>query len=177
MEASHLLNLQSVCPKKISKHWLPKAGEEVGQIAPNMEGTIDCPGPSNSKDMEAEQIQPSNNTDHRTNIQESVIGVIKILLTPSISIGNNGLRTNDSPSLASHSYAMLAQLGDSEVPGLGVWLGKLATFNECLFDIEVDDMRSSRAWFTWDNKRSGQANIQSKLDRVLINDRWKVAVS
>ncbi|KAI8534245.1 hypothetical protein RHMOL_Rhmol10G0074800 [Rhododendron molle] len=45
-------------------------------------------------------------------------------------------------------------------------------FNDCLFDIEMDDMLMKGLWFTWSNRRSDLGENRSKLDRVLINSAW-----
>lgn len=45
--------------------------------------------------------------------------------------------------------------------------------NECLFNIGVDYMITKGFYFTWDNKREGLANIQSKIDRGLCNNAWQ----
>ncbi|KAI8566950.1 hypothetical protein RHMOL_Rhmol02G0082600 [Rhododendron molle] len=45
-------------------------------------------------------------------------------------------------------------------------------FNTCLDDINMDDMPFKGLWFTWSNKRGGQGNVKSKLDRALINGSW-----
>ncbi|GAV79769.1 hypothetical protein CFOL_v3_23232 [Cephalotus follicularis] len=48
----------------------------------------------------------------------------------------------------------------------------MSEFNECLNAIEVDDIRSVGRFFTWSNKREGNAAVNKKLDCVLENWGW-----
>ncbi|GAV74244.1 Exo_endo_phos domain-containing protein [Cephalotus follicularis] len=48
----------------------------------------------------------------------------------------------------------------------------MSEFNECLNAIAVDDIRSVGRFFTWSNKREGNAAVNKKLDRVLGNWGW-----
>lgn len=45
-------------------------------------------------------------------------------------------------------------------------------FNHCMEDIEVEDLNSKGLWFTWSNKRVGQGQSSSRLDRALVNSHW-----
>ncbi|GAV65841.1 LOW QUALITY PROTEIN: hypothetical protein CFOL_v3_09355, partial [Cephalotus follicularis] len=54
----------------------------------------------------------------------------------------------------------------------GLFSKAISEFNECLNAIEVDDIRSVGRFFTWSNKREGNAAVNKKLDRVLGNWGW-----
>lgn len=45
-----------------------------------------------------------------------------------------------------------------------------AEFNQCIEDINMQEMITKGFWYTWSNKRGGNGANKSRLDRVLIND-------
>lgn len=45
-------------------------------------------------------------------------------------------------------------------------------FNNCLEDLEMEDLPTKGFWFSWSNKRGGLGDNKSKLDRALINPSW-----
>lgn len=45
-------------------------------------------------------------------------------------------------------------------------------FNDCLHDLEMDDMPARGFWYTWSNKRGGLSDNKSKLDRAVVNGQW-----
>ncbi|KAM7528458.1 hypothetical protein LguiB_031868 [Lonicera macranthoides] len=51
-------------------------------------------------------------------------------------------------------------------------IAEMADFNNCLNAIEVVEMTTRGGLFTWDNKRNGEANIKSKIDKVFCNESW-----
>ncbi|KAH7836824.1 hypothetical protein Vadar_006119 [Vaccinium darrowii] len=54
-------------------------------------------------------------------------------------------------------------------------LDVLEEFNACLDSleaIEVDDLAAKGFWYTWLNKRGGEGDNKSKLDRVLVHTSW-----
>ena len=46
-------------------------------------------------------------------------------------------------------------------------------FNQCLLDVNVDDLNYRGATFTWWNKRKS-APVAKKLDRCLANSDWSI---
>ncbi|XP_043700239.1 uncharacterized protein LOC122650948 [Telopea speciosissima] len=46
------------------------------------------------------------------------------------------------------------------------------SFNGCIEDIGVNDLRCAGFPFIWSNKRTGNQRIACKLDRVLVNEEW-----
>ncbi|XP_074265992.1 uncharacterized protein LOC141588449 [Silene latifolia] len=50
---------------------------------------------------------------------------------------------------------------------------ELVDFNECLIQCGLDDMNGSSCEYTWYNKQDAQTRVYTKLDRVLVNDKWK----
>ncbi|GAV70804.1 Exo_endo_phos domain-containing protein [Cephalotus follicularis] len=45
-------------------------------------------------------------------------------------------------------------------------------FNDCLNDIEVEDLQQTGILFSWNNNRTGRESIGKKLDRPLGNWHW-----
>ncbi|XP_058189185.1 uncharacterized protein LOC131306776 [Rhododendron vialii] len=52
------------------------------------------------------------------------------------------------------------------------WLPWVEEFNSCLRSTELVDLRYSGCHYTWSNKQLGDANISTKIDRVLVNESW-----
>ncbi|XP_048492984.1 uncharacterized protein LOC104907175 [Beta vulgaris subsp. vulgaris] len=50
--------------------------------------------------------------------------------------------------------------------------GEMEPINRCMIDCGLDDKRSSRYFFTWNNKQQGDARVFSKLDRIMANEAW-----
>ncbi|KAF7124850.1 hypothetical protein RHSIM_Rhsim12G0100000 [Rhododendron simsii] len=46
-------------------------------------------------------------------------------------------------------------------------------FNNCLEDVEMEDLNSKGLWFTWSNKRTGHDQCSSRLDRAIVNSHWQ----
>uniref|UniRef100_A0A5B6YUZ1 Reverse transcriptase domain-containing protein n=1 Tax=Davidia involucrata TaxID=16924 RepID=A0A5B6YUZ1_DAVIN len=61
---------------------------------------------------------------------------------------------------------------EEKTGGRGIDSGEVEEFNSCLYNVGVDDLNGKGRWLTWDNQRDGNDNIQSKLDRVLVNNEW-----
>ncbi|KAK7275607.1 hypothetical protein RIF29_16726 [Crotalaria pallida] len=51
-------------------------------------------------------------------------------------------------------------------------LNQIQAFRNCLISAHLLDMNYTSCYYTWTNNQDGQDRIFSKLDRVLINDRW-----
>lgn len=47
-----------------------------------------------------------------------------------------------------------------------------AEFRQCLFDINMEELTTRGAWFTWTNRRGGAGANMSRLDRVVVNAGW-----
>lgn len=50
--------------------------------------------------------------------------------------------------------------------------GEMESINRCMIDCELDDVRSSGCFFTWNNKQQGNARVFFKLDRIMANEAW-----
>jgi hypothetical protein len=49
---------------------------------------------------------------------------------------------------------------------------QMSKFRDCLMDCRLADLGYSGYPFTWDNKRSGPANVQARLDRATATDDY-----
>lgn len=49
--------------------------------------------------------------------------------------------------------------------------------NICMHWCSIEDIKSDRNLYTWNNKQQGAAKVFSKLDRVLDNQTWKGSYS
>ncbi|XP_048503083.1 uncharacterized protein LOC125498834 [Beta vulgaris subsp. vulgaris] len=49
---------------------------------------------------------------------------------------------------------------------------EIAPFRCCLNQCQLEDIKSSGCFYTWNNKQEGQDRVYSKLDRVLDNVKW-----
>ncbi|XP_042482908.1 uncharacterized protein LOC122063269 [Macadamia integrifolia] len=56
--------------------------------------------------------------------------------------------------------------------GVPIDPGSVEAFNNCLDNINMNDLRWSDANLTWQNRRSGADRIACKLDRALVNEAW-----
>lgn len=45
-------------------------------------------------------------------------------------------------------------------------------FSQCLFDINMEDLLTRGAWFTWTNRQGGEWANMSRINRVVVNDAW-----
>ncbi|KAG5548914.1 hypothetical protein RHGRI_014320 [Rhododendron griersonianum] len=59
-----------------------------------------------------------------------------------------------------------------KVGGDRAWTSWMEEFNSCLQSTELVDLRFSGCYYTWSNKQLGDAHISTKIDRVLVNERW-----
>lgn len=64
-----------------------------------------------------------------------------------------------------------------KVGGTSLWPPHMNEFNQCLYSIELDDLRYSGCLLTWANKEDPSHFVNSKLDRVLVNEHWMKAFS
>ena len=48
----------------------------------------------------------------------------------------------------------------------------MVSFRRCVANCALDDMKSTRCYYTWNNKQSDGSRVFCKLDRVLCNVSW-----
>ncbi|XP_057248206.1 uncharacterized protein LOC130590191 [Beta vulgaris subsp. vulgaris] len=48
----------------------------------------------------------------------------------------------------------------------------LLPLRECVDKCGLSDLKSTGAFYTWNNKQEGEARVFSKLDRALCNEKW-----
>ncbi|XP_048494703.1 uncharacterized protein LOC125494881 [Beta vulgaris subsp. vulgaris] len=48
-------------------------------------------------------------------------------------------------------------------------------FRRCVDNCQMDDMKATGCFYTWNNKQSGEARVFSKIDRVMCNVEWILA--
>ncbi|XP_060190365.1 uncharacterized protein LOC132619488 [Lycium barbarum] len=53
-----------------------------------------------------------------------------------------------------------------------VTLAELKDFRKCVKDMGLKDLKSSGAYFTWNNIQRVEDKVMSRIDRVLINNGW-----
>lgn len=70
------------------------------------------------------------------------------------------------------SWEILTVLNVEERLGKLVTLAEIRDFRQCVGKCDLQDLKSSGAFFTWNNKQDGKVKVQSKIDRVLINSEW-----
>ncbi|XP_070020656.1 uncharacterized protein [Nicotiana sylvestris] len=57
-----------------------------------------------------------------------------------------------------------------------ITMAKIREFKECVTKYTLQDMKSSGAFYTWNNKQGGADRVYSRIDRVLINNDWILAM-
>ncbi|KAH7833845.1 hypothetical protein Vadar_010387 [Vaccinium darrowii] len=45
-------------------------------------------------------------------------------------------------------------------------------FNSCIDFLNMDDLPTKGFWYTWSNKRGGDGDNKSRLDRAMVNTGW-----
>ena len=63
--------------------------------------------------------------------------------------------------------------GLDECTGHAVRLQEIIPLYSCIDSCGLHDLRFNGCFFTWSNKRSGEARVFSKNDRVLGNQAWE----
>lgn len=43
---------------------------------------------------------------------------------------------------------------------------------DCMLECEVQDIKSSGSFYTWNNKQEGAYRVFSKIDRMVVNQEW-----
>ncbi|KAL9244383.1 hypothetical protein vseg_018163 [Gypsophila vaccaria] len=56
--------------------------------------------------------------------------------------------------------------------GSEVQMAEIEPFRKCVNECDLVDMKSTGAFFTWNNKQSGDHRVFSRIDRVLVNGAW-----
>lgn len=51
-------------------------------------------------------------------------------------------------------------------------MAKIRDFKKCVENCDLYDLKSTGAYFTWNNKQEGDDKVLSKIDRVLVNSGW-----
>jgi hypothetical protein len=51
--------------------------------------------------------------------------------------------------------------------------GQMSAFRDALLTCELKDLGFSGLPFTYDNRRSGRANVKVRLDRAVVDDWWR----
>ena len=83
---------------------------------------------------------------------------------------NKGV-VNDRPWILMGDFNVVRN--QDEKKGInGIDIAATDEFNNCLRDLNADDMANSGLWFTWNKNQLGCNNVQSRIDRVLHNDIW-----
>ena len=52
-------------------------------------------------------------------------------------------------------------------------LNEIEPLRQCMGNCEIYDLKSTRRFFTWSNKKRGEARVLSKIDRVMGNPVWE----
>lgn len=60
--------------------------------------------------------------------------------------------------------------------GRPVTMAEIREFRECIAECGLQELRSSRAFFTWNNKQEGEEKVYSRIDRVVVNSDWITAL-
>ncbi|XP_010694539.1 uncharacterized protein LOC104907323 [Beta vulgaris subsp. vulgaris] len=63
-------------------------------------------------------------------------------------------------------------LNREERVGSAVRDGEMLEFRRCINNCELDDLKSTSYYYTWNNKQYGDMRVYCKLDRVLFNEKW-----
>ncbi|XP_060217048.1 uncharacterized protein LOC132644468 [Lycium barbarum] len=63
-------------------------------------------------------------------------------------------------------------LNREERVGRPVTLAEVREFKQCVGKCSLHDLKSSGAFYTWNNKHRDATRVYSKIDRVLVNPQW-----
>lgn len=56
--------------------------------------------------------------------------------------------------------------------GSPVTMAEIRDFRQCVDTCCFQELKSTRAFYTWNNKKSGDDRVMSRIDRVLVNMEW-----
>ncbi|XP_062099682.1 uncharacterized protein LOC133805517 [Humulus lupulus] len=59
-----------------------------------------------------------------------------------------------------------------EMVGNRVQRGSSSAFKDCIEECQLEDVKYSGCFFTWNNKQDKEGRIYSKIDRVMENQEW-----
>ncbi|KAI8530014.1 hypothetical protein RHMOL_Rhmol11G0021000 [Rhododendron molle] len=76
-----------------------------------------------------------------------------------------------------HPWVVLGDFNAIRFPneksgGSSSWPPYMDEFNDCLFALELDDLKFSGCFFTWANKQDPAHHVTTRLDMVLVNEQW-----
>ncbi|XP_019252629.1 PREDICTED: uncharacterized protein LOC109231421 [Nicotiana attenuata] len=60
--------------------------------------------------------------------------------------------------------------------GRPVTMAEIREFRECIGECGLQELRSSGAFYTWNNKQEGEDRVYSRIDRVLVNIDWIITL-
>ncbi|XP_019236840.1 PREDICTED: uncharacterized protein LOC109217066 [Nicotiana attenuata] len=63
-------------------------------------------------------------------------------------------------------------LHKEDMIGSPITMAEIREFKECVTKCILEEMKSSGAFYTWNNKQGGTDRVYSRIDRVLINNDW-----
>ncbi|XP_070002799.1 uncharacterized protein [Nicotiana sylvestris] len=55
-------------------------------------------------------------------------------------------------------------------------MSEIREFKQCVEECTLQDIKSSGAFFTWNNKHGGDDRVYSRIGRVLVNNEWILAL-
>ncbi|XP_075088621.1 uncharacterized protein LOC142170629 [Nicotiana tabacum] len=60
--------------------------------------------------------------------------------------------------------------------GSPIALAKIKDFRKCVGECNLQDLKSSGTFYTWNNKQEGQYRVYNRIDRVIVSIEWMVAL-
>ncbi|XP_016486838.1 uncharacterized protein LOC107807064 [Nicotiana tabacum] len=89
----------------------------------------------------------------------------------------------DIKEIHEHMDELWAVMGDfncvlhkEERIGSPITMTEIREFKQCVKECTLQDMKSSGAFFTWNNKQGGNDRVYSRINRVLVNNEWILAL-
>ena len=77
------------------------------------------------------------------------------------------IQIQDSPWLVAGDFNT-ARFTTEKVGGKTLKLGQLSSFNDCLSQCNLSDLRSMGGTWSWNNKRTGGRRIAGRLDKMSL---------
>ncbi|XP_074298927.1 uncharacterized protein LOC141629907 [Silene latifolia] len=77
----------------------------------------------------------------------------------------------DGPWLLCGDFNSITGVND-RVGGAEVSWAEMAPMRKMIVDCQLQDMKSSGSYYTWNNKHEATTKVYSRIDRVLINEQW-----
>lgn len=63
-------------------------------------------------------------------------------------------------------------LNREERVGSRVIIAEMRDFRKCIEACSLQELRSTGAFYTWNNKQSGDDKVISTIDKVMVNTEW-----